>query len=161
MVFATFGYIVYRGETEPIFTMSLVPINGLITFVLFCVCMNAFVSYPIQILAAFDIGEQHPFFKTGTKGMKKLKSVLFRSIVICSVTGIALLIPDFTTFCDIAGALGAAVVAFILPPLMYNHQFAATITPLRKYGHWALVVFGVCGSTISIVNSILTIIKED
>ena len=57
MFFATFAYVVYRDETEPIFTMSLVPINGLITFVLFCVCVNAFVSYPIQILAAFDIGE--------------------------------------------------------------------------------------------------------
>lgn len=120
MVFATFAYYVYKDETLPIFTLNLVPINGLVTFVLFCVCINAFVSYPVQILAAFDIGEQHPFFKTGTKGMKKLKSVVFRSLVIFGVTGIALLIPDFTTFCDIAGALGAGVIAFILPPLMYN-----------------------------------------
>ena len=93
--------------------------------------------------------------------MKKAKSVIFRSLVICSVTGIALLIPDFTTFCDIAGALGAAVVAFILPPLMYNNQFADTITPTRKYAHYALIAFGVCGSTISIVNSILTIMNEE
>ena len=57
MVFSTFGYVVYKGETNPIFTLNLQPINGLVTFILFCVCMNAFVSYPVQILAAFDIAE--------------------------------------------------------------------------------------------------------
>ena len=69
MVFSTFAYIVYRGDTNPIFTLNLVPINGLVSFVLFCVCINALISYPIQILAAFDIGEQLAFFKTGTKGI--------------------------------------------------------------------------------------------
>ena len=57
MVFATFAYDVYRDETNPIFTLNLVPINGLVTFVLFCVCTNALLSYPLQILAAFDIVE--------------------------------------------------------------------------------------------------------
>ena len=52
--------------------------------------------------------------------MKKMKSVTMRSLVICVVTGIALIIPDFTVFLDIAGALGAGVIAFILPPLLYN-----------------------------------------
>ena len=57
MIFSTFGYVVYKDETNPIFTLNLQPINGLVTFILFCVCMNAFVSYPVQILAAFDIAE--------------------------------------------------------------------------------------------------------
>ena len=47
MVFASFAYYVYRDETNPIFTLNFYPINGLITFILFCVCTNAFVSYPI------------------------------------------------------------------------------------------------------------------
>ena len=160
MVFSTFGYIVYRDETNPIFTLNLVPINGLITFVLFCVCINAFVSYPIQILAAFDIAEQHAFFKTGTKSMKKTKSVVFRSLVICLASGVAMLIPDFTTFLDIAGAIGAGVVAFILPPLMYNTQFKDTISPTSKYFNYFLVGFGIVGCIISIGTSISNIIKE-
>ena len=57
MIFSTFGYYVYKDETNPIFTLNFEPINGLVTFVLFCVCINAFFSYPIQILAAFDIAE--------------------------------------------------------------------------------------------------------
>ena len=55
--FATFAYYVFRDETNPIFTLSLYPINGLITFVIICVCFNAFISYPVQILVAFDIIE--------------------------------------------------------------------------------------------------------
>ena len=57
MVFSTFAYVVYRDETNSIFTLNLVPIDGLVTFVLFCVCLNALLSYPLQILAAFDIAE--------------------------------------------------------------------------------------------------------
>ena len=51
-----------------------------------------------------------------------------RTLVIFAVTGIALIIPNFTVFLDIAGALGAGVIAFILPPLLYNAQFKNTIS---------------------------------
>ena len=47
MVFSTFAYMVYKSETNSIFTLNLEPINGLVSFVLFCVCINALISYPI------------------------------------------------------------------------------------------------------------------
>lgn len=50
-----------------------------------------------------------------------------RSLVIIAITGIALIIPDFTIFINIAGALGAGVLAFILPPLLYNAEFKDSI----------------------------------
>ena len=77
-----------------------------------------------------------------------------RSFVIICVTGIALIIPDFTVFLDIAGALGAGVIAFILPPLLYNEEFKETLTACKKYSNWAICVFGVVGCTLSIVASI-------
>lgn len=110
------------------------------------------MSYPVQILAAFDIAEQHPFFLKGSR--LKLKKIIMRSLVIITITGIALLIPDFTVFLDIAGALGAGVIAFILPPLLYNAEFADTLTPFKKYTNWLICVFGVAGCTLSIVSSI-------
>ena len=161
MIFSFFGYYVYKEETNSIFTLNLEPINGLVTFVLFCVCINALISYPIQILAAFDIAEQHPFFKIGTNRMKKLKSVVMRSLVILTVTGVALLIPDFTVFLDISGSLGAGIIGFILPPLLYNAQFKDTITPVRKWGNYGIFTFGVIGIIISLVNSILNIAKGE
>ena len=92
--------------------------------------------------------------------MKKVKSVIFRSIIICSVTAIALIIPDFTTFIDIVGALGAGTLAFILPPLLYNAQFKATITTAKKMSNFAIVIFGLGGITLSVVTSIVNIINE-
>ena len=103
-------------------------------------------------MAAFDIAEQHPYFKVGNH--LKIKKVIMRSIVIVCITGIALIIPDFTIFLDIAGALGAGVIAFILPPLLYNKQFEDSITPTKKYCNWVIVIFGVVGCTLSIVSSI-------
>ena len=80
--------------------------------------------------------------------------------MICSVTGVALIIPDFTTFLDIVGALGAGTLAFILPPLLYNAQFKDTITTAKKFSNYAIVFFGVGGITLSVVTSIVNIIKE-
>ena len=83
------------------------------------------------------------------------------SLVIMIVTGIALIIPDFTTFLDIMGAIAAGTVAFILPPLLYNEQFKDTISPSLKYAHWGLVLFGVIGSILSLATSIAGIINGD
>ena len=57
MIFATTAYVTYKDDCDPIFVLSLKPVNGFVTFIYFCVCINAFISYPVQILAAFDIAE--------------------------------------------------------------------------------------------------------
>ena len=66
LVFAMIAYATYKQDCESIFVLNLQPINGYVTFIMFCVCVNCFISYPVQILAAFDIAEQAAFFKTGT-----------------------------------------------------------------------------------------------
>ena len=81
-------------------------------------------------------------------------------MIIVILAGITLLIPDLVIFLDIIGALGAGVIAFILPPLLYNTEFAATITPAVKYSNYLIVLFGLVGSTISIVTSIINIINK-
>lgn len=65
MIFAEVCYYTFKAESEDILTKNL-PINGLGIFLRACVCMNALFSYPLQILAAFDIVEQHAIFKSGT-----------------------------------------------------------------------------------------------
>jgi len=52
--------------------------------------------------------------------MQRVKVIALRSIVIFGVTGIALIIPNFTDFLNIAGSMGAGMIAFVLPPLLYN-----------------------------------------
>jgi hypothetical protein len=45
--FSTICYSVYRETTQPIFTMSLTPINMMVAFIILCICVNALTSYPI------------------------------------------------------------------------------------------------------------------
>ena len=159
MVFAIVAYATYKGDCNSIFVLNMQPITWYVTFVYFCVCINCFISYPVQILAAFDIAEQHPFFKVGER--IKIKKIVMRSFVIFCITGIALIIPDFTVFLDIAGALGAGVIAFILPPLLYNKEFEDTVPNWKRYTNWAICVFGVVGCTLSIVASIQSVINGE
>lgn len=57
MVFAMVGYSTYRQDCNSIFVLNFKPINSYVTIIMVCCCINAFVSYPVQILAAFDIAE--------------------------------------------------------------------------------------------------------
>lgn len=84
-----------------------------------------------------------------------------RSVVIVCISGIACIIPDFTVFLDIAGSLGAGVIAFILPPLLYNEEFKDTVPSWKKISNWGICVFGVVGCTLSITASIKSIIDGD
>ena len=86
---------------------------------------------------------------------------MMRSFIIVCVTGVSLIIPDFTVFLDIAGALGAGVIAFILPPLLYNKEFRHIMPSWKRYTNWVIVLFGVAGSTLSIVSSVQAIINGD
>lgn len=95
--------------------------------------------------------EQSPFFK---RGNTKARSIIARSIIIIAVTGVALIIPNFTDFLNIVGALGAGLIAFIFPPLMYNLEFGPTMSDKQYYFNWSLIAFGVIGATMSISTSI-------
>ena len=57
MIFAMVGYSTYKQDCNSIFVLNFEPINTYVTFIFCCVCVNAFISYPVQILAAFDIAE--------------------------------------------------------------------------------------------------------
>lgn len=57
MIFATFSYYIYKETCNPIFVLTLQPITPIVTAIYILVCINAYCSYPVQILCAFDIAE--------------------------------------------------------------------------------------------------------
>ena len=117
--FALICYVTYGDKTEPIFTMNLLPINGFTIFITFCVCFNAFCSYPVQILAAFEIIEEHPFYKDASPTQIKVRKVVSRSLIVCLITCMACLVPNFTDFLNIMGSLASSMIAFIIPSMLY------------------------------------------
>ena len=126
-IFATIAYFCYVGQTNSILALNFAT-TPFTTFIIVCVCINAICSYPLQILCAFDILEQNKFFKIGTNCQKRAKSIVARSLIIMLISGLALLIPNFTDFMNIMGSFCGALIAFILPPWLYNIEFKATIS---------------------------------
>jgi len=51
--YASISYIAYRETTQPIFIMSMVPLDPFILFLFICFSANSMTSYPVQILCAF------------------------------------------------------------------------------------------------------------
>jgi hypothetical protein len=79
--------------------------------------------------------------------------------VVTTVT--SLTIKTFTDFINIAGSLGSVAVCFILPEMFYLRVYGEGLSAPEKLGCWAIGVFGVVGSSYSIVFSILKLISGD
>ncbi len=74
--------------------------------------------------------------------------------MIIFITGIAMIVPDFTDFLNIAGALGCGLLAFVFPPLMVNTVYKDEISSIKKWSNYFIVGFGIVGSAYSIYTSI-------
>lgn len=159
--FAIICYSVYREDTLPIFTMSLVPINSMVIFIFACICINALTSYPVQILAAFAIIEKFTLSPSDSFGIGIIKRVTLRALIIIMTTLLCMMVRTFTDFINIAGALGSVTVAFILPQIFYFKAFGNQLTTAQKVGCISIAVFGVCGGSYSIYYSIQKLASGD
>jgi amino acid permease len=159
--FAVICYSVYREETQPIFTMSLVPVNATVIFIFVCVCINALTSYPVQILAAFAIIEKFIMVPDDHHGLTVVKRVTLRALVIILTTLVCMSVRTFTDFINIAGALGSVTVAFVLPQIFYFKAFGATMGQAQKVACLAIATFGIVGGSYSIYFSLQKLAKGD
>ena len=74
--------------------------------------------------------------------------------MIVLATAIALIIPNFTIFINLLGSVGGSILAFMLPPVMYNKEFADTISTSMKVLNYVIVVIGVASCVFSIVTNV-------
>jgi amino acid permease len=120
MILGTMGYLCYRTDIDTYINMQL-PINAFSIIITALLCVNAFSSYPVQILCTFEIIEELSFFKNDhdSRTVKNIKMYSERIIIIILVTVVSSLIPNFLDFLNLAGSLGSSVLAFILPPIYY------------------------------------------
>ena len=65
-----------------------------------------------------------------------------------------MIIPDFTDFLNIAGSIGSAMIAFILPPLIYMRVFKDELSMSVKVINILIICLGVGGGGYSILYSI-------
>ncbi|CDW82702.1 UNKNOWN [Stylonychia lemnae] len=159
-LYGTVSYIAYREKTQPIFIMSMVPMDKFIYFVFLCFAFNSMTSYPVQILTAFQIVEKLELYQN-IHAPYHLKRYLSRTLIIISVTCISLIVPNFTDFLNISGSVGATFSCFVIPQLLYMSQYKETIKLYEKIGCIMLLLIGISGSVFSIHFTINRIIHGD
>ena len=68
------------------------------------------------------------------------------------------MIPNFTDFLNIAGSIGSAMIAFVLPPLLYLKEFKGELNLRKIILNWAIIIFGAAGAIYSVYFSIYNMI---
>ena len=56
------------------------------------------------------------------------KKLALRTTIVILTTYVTTAIPDIISFLDLGGAIGASVICFILPPILYTKEFGPQMT---------------------------------
>jgi amino acid permease len=80
-----------------------------------------------------------------------------RTVLVLLIALVSYLVPDFAIILKFLGGLFQSIIAFIIPPLVYNAAFKHTgRIPAWKYAlHAAIVTFGVVMAVLSVVSLIV------
>lgn len=60
---------------------------------------------------------------------------------------------------NIAGSIGSAAIAFVIPPLLYLAEFKQQVSMPLKAFNWFIIAFGVGGAIYSTYFSINEMLK--
>ena len=133
-------------------------------FILSCVSINALTSYPVQILAAFNIVEkfevcnwktqENVWYRFAQKMSQRIAVIMITTVIAYSVT-------TFTDFINIAGSVGSVSVGFILPEILYLKIFGHKLPFWKKVGCVSISILGLVGGTYSIVYSLQKMARND
>lgn len=88
-----------------------------------------------------------------------MKNIILRSIIVFTSGIFAASIPYFGLFINLSGAFASTLLAFIVPLILYNKVFKDEISKKLKIFHYILIVIGTLLGGVSIVMSIIEIIK--
>ena len=148
MIFTSICYYTYRDESQDLFTMTL-PMNLISNLVRIGVSFNAMFSYPMNILTCFDTVEKSDFFNKYKHPNASFRRLVSRSSIVLTITAISMIIPNFTDFINIVGALTSSILSFVLPELLYLQYFKGKISKPYKYFCYFIIGFGIFGGVYS------------
>lgn len=165
MVIGTLSYATFKSEAGLYdYVTSNLPLSAFTIAINILFCINTLTSYPLQILCAFEIIEDLPFFHNRNESVLKHNIKLYteRVLIILVVTAAAIYIPRFVDFLNIAGSLGAAALGFIFPPLYYIAS-SGGLRIMKKHEaifNVFLIGFGTFGAIYSLYTSIKNLVEK-
>ncbi|EGR33226.1 transmembrane amino acid transporter protein, putative [Ichthyophthirius multifiliis] len=125
------------------------------------------MSYPLQLLPAFEILERVGFIRVyinkeqDKAGQWKQRRVFFRittSIIICLI---AYSIPRFAIFLNMLGSVAGATLQFIIPVIMFLNQFKSDITNKKKIEVYSYLFIGVIGGLFAFIFSVIELLNPE
>lgn len=125
MVNAVLCYFTFGPKVKDFVTVDLKPLDAYSISMIVLFIFNALTSYPLQVLAVFEIIEEHPFFynEKDSKMKQLAKIYIERTIQIVAITLVCAFINNFLAFLNVLGSISSATLAFILPPIYYMRVF--------------------------------------
>lgn len=142
------GQCVHQSELTPAVQAVVVGVQVLL-------CVDLMFTLPILLAAAREIIENlivGMLHKDSSVFKIEMTRNATRTALVLLIVLVSYLVPNFSIILKFLGGLFQSIIAFIIPPLVYNRTFSNHI-PGWKYGlNIAITLFGVVMAVISVVT---------
>jgi len=164
-LFGCLAYLFFAADTKQEITMNLAA-GWESDIVKIAICVVLVFAYPLQMFPVVCILEAAIFkpssFPTNRKQnlFDTLKRNVFRSLLVISTAGLAIVIPCFGLFASLCGAFSNSFISFIFPPLFYLKLFGRTTPMLKKLACGFVFLVGVVGMVVGTAVSGKDIVEK-
>ena len=153
------GYIAYGNDTEDLITLNL-PNNSLTLGVRLTYCLCLLGTYPVQFVPIIDLIEQSKCYKSlPNLSIIDIKYYTVKTLYVLFTGIMAILIPRLGLFIDLIGSFSCTAIIFVYPILIYEKVFKSQISMTDIIINRLIMVLGITGGCISIIQSLVTLIQ--
>lgn len=112
-------------------------------------------------MPAYEIYEKSESYLRlpSSKSFAPAKRLILRTITLIACAIAAMVVPKFGLFINLVGAFACTLLVFVLPVWIYNKAHKGALNTVRRYFHYALVIFGIIVGSIATIVSIYELIK--
>ncbi|GAB1603777.1 proton-coupled amino acid transporter 1-like isoform X1 [Argonauta hians] len=157
-----YGYLCFGADIQPTITLNL-PTNWWYTIVKLLFAIAIFISYGIQFYVPMNLLSSPIRNRFGSDRRSTIIDFLLRIILICALTGFAIIVPHLDLLISLIGAFASSGLALIFPPLIEVLTYSAegeTLSRLVIVKNVFIFLVGVIGFITGTYSSVMEIINK-
>ncbi|KAK5989328.1 Vacuolar amino acid transporter 2 [Cladobotryum mycophilum] len=148
LIMALSGFLTFGDKTLGNVLNNFPSDNVMINIARLCFGLNMLTTLPLEAFVCREVMLTY-FYPDEPFNMRR--HLIFSTSLVAGAMVLSLTTCDLGVVFELVGATSAVVMAYILPPLCY---IKLTTRSWRTYMAWAVVVFGVCVMSISVIQAV-------
>ncbi|CAD8095657.1 unnamed protein product [Paramecium sonneborni] len=136
--------------------------NHFMAIVQISYAIGLLLSFPVQLLPAFQILEENERVKSfinKSQDQANCKRIIIRMVQVLLLSFIAMFIPQFAVFLSFVGGFSGSALQFCFPLMIYRKNFYESQPVRQRTTYCCLMIVGIIIGGFAAINSLILLIQ--